>query len=364
METNGRVTPSYSVPIDGPPSIELGMFVELPTGRLKRNQGWEIREPGQPNHVWQVAGPETVLAQPCVKLVGIQASEDWEKPRADRGAWRRLDTVWIATRHGLAIRVERIIEQREPASREVSRTSTLRYDLESDLRHPPAMLNDRRVEIARTIEYRALAKPLLAQPARNSRELAALLRKINSFMESQPPTPYREALVTLRRQVEAASRGEVVGVGYAEAAEKLPSEVRNKPAPEFVASSITSPGSVRLSSFKGKPTLLMFYQPRSETAPEMLRWAQELHSSLGKHVHIVGMSTSDESTLVLKQRNAAGATFPILHGSGLRASYGVEATPTCVIVDAEGHIRHRAMGWGRETGPQVQSELRRWLTVR
>jgi peroxiredoxin len=364
LDANGRVSPGFGVPVEGPPSIELGMFVELPTGRLKRNQGWENREPGQPARAWQVAGQETVLSQPCVKLVGIQASDDWEKPRADRGAWRRVDTVWIATRNGLAVRVERVTEQREPASREVSRTSTLRYDLESDLRHPPAMLGDRRLEIARAIEYRLVATPMLPQPARSGRELAALLRKINAFLESQPPTPYREAVLGVRRQVEAASRGEVVMTNYTQPTAPLPLEVKNKPAPEFVATSITGTGNVRLSSFKGKPTLLLFYQPRSETAPELLRWAQDLHATLGKHVHIVGMSASDETTLVLKQRTAAGASFPILHGSGLRASYGVEATPTCVIVDAEGHIRHRTVGWGRETGTQVQTELRRWLSVR
>jgi peroxiredoxin len=363
LEPNGRVTPGFGIPLEGPPSIELGMFVELPTGKLKRNQGWETREPGQPNRAWQVAGQETVLSQPCIKLVGIQSS-DWETPRGDRGSWRRVDTVWIGTRNGLAIRVERVTEQREPASREISRTSTLRYDLESDLRQPMAMLGDRRLEITRAIEYRSLAAPLLPQPARSSRELSVLLRKINAFLESQPPTPYREAVLGVRRQVEAASRGEVVMTNYAEPTTALPLEVKNKPAPEFVATSITGTGTVRLSSFKGKPTLLVFYQPRSETAPELLRWTQDLNASLGKHVHIVGMSASDDNALVLKQRTAAGVTFPILHGSGLRASYGVEVTPTCVILDAEGHIRHRAVGWGRETCTQVQAELRRWLTVR
>ena len=364
LESQGRITPSFSVPLEGPPSIELGMFVELPSGRLKRLQTWQCREPGRPHLTWQVIGQETVLAQPCLKLMAIQQSDDWDQPRADRGAWRRVESVWLASRHGLAIRVERVIEHREPASREVSRSATLRYELESDLKHPAAMLNDRRVEIARALEFRTLATPLLPQPTRASRELAALLRKIQAFLDSQPPTPYREAVLSLRNQVEAASRGEVVRSHYAESAAPLPLEVKNKPAPDFVASSMTSTGTVRLSSFKGKPTLLIFYQPRSETALEMLRWAQELHTSLGKYVHIVGMSISDDSAFVLKQRFTAEVSFPILHGSGLRASYGVEVTPTCVLLDAEGHIRHRVMGWGRETGPEVQAELRRWVNAR
>jgi peroxiredoxin len=364
LESHGRVRPSFSVPLEGPPSIELGMVVELPRGRLKRLQTWQCREPGRPPLTWQVIGQETVLAQPCLKLVGVQQSDDWDQPRADRGAWRRVESVWLASRHGLAVRVERVIEHREPASREVSRSATLRYELESDLKHPAALLNDRRVEIARALEFRSLATPLLPQPIRASRELAALLRKIQAFLDSQPPTPYREAVLSIRNQVEAASRGEVVVSHYAEPVQPFPLEIKNKPAPDFLATSITGTGNVRLSSFKGKPTLLIFYQPRSETALEMLRWAQELQATLGKFVHIVGMSTSDDSALVLKQRSAAGATFPILHGSGLRASYGVEVTPTCVLLDAQGHMRHRVMGWGRETGPEVLAELRRWVNVR
>jgi peroxiredoxin len=365
LEPSGRLTPAFAVPIEGPPTLEVGMFLEFPRGRLQLNQGWETKEVGQPNVAWQVAGRETVLSQPCYKVVGLQSSDDWERPRGDRGAWRRTDTLWVSLSTGQTIRVERTIEQRDPASREVSRMSTLRYDLESNLRHPPALTNDRRVEIARAIEFRTLAAPMLPQPARAGRELSALLRKINAFVEAQPATPYREAVWAVRRQVEAATRGEVVATNYGPtAAPLLPVEIKNKPAPEFLATNITGTGTVRLSSFKGKPTLLLFYNPRSETAGELLRWAQEVHRTLGKHVHVVGMSTSNDATEVLKQREAVGASFPVLHGSGLWRSYGVEATPTCVVLDGEGHIRHRFLGWGRETGPEVQTELRRWLSTR
>ena len=50
----------------------------------------------------------------CIKIVGEQKTDDWDRPRLDRIAWRRLDTVWLAPGLGVAAKVERIIEKREP----------------------------------------------------------------------------------------------------------------------------------------------------------------------------------------------------------------------------------------------------------
>ena len=42
----------------------------------------------------------------CARMVlahyGVQQTEDWDRPRADRGAWRRQEVVWISPRTGLA----------------------------------------------------------------------------------------------------------------------------------------------------------------------------------------------------------------------------------------------------------------------
>lgn len=353
-----------AVPIDGPPSLEVGMFVPLPGGRLKPNQGWESRPPGEPARAWQVAGAEAVLAQNCLKLVGIQVSDEWERPRADRGAWRRTDTVWISTRTGLAVRVQRTIEQRDPASRETSRLSTLRYDLESSVRHPLPFTESYQKEVAKALELRALALPLLPHPLKMSRELTALSRKVNHYLEMQPATPYREAVLAVKRQVEAAGRGEVVVVQYHEPAkEEAPTVARvGSLAPEFLATDMTGPGSARLARFKGKAVLILFYHPTSHTAADVIRFAQSVNASLGKYVNVVGMSASDDAARVLKQRSALGATFPVLHGSGLRASYGVEATPKFIVIDASGVVRGMYLGWGSETSGEVLAELRRWLS--
>ena len=102
------------MPLEGPPTVECGAFAAVPDGKVAADSTWEAGEPGRPVHAWRVVGPDTVVGARCLKLEGVQKSEDWDKPRADHTAWRRTDTVWLAPRLGVAARVERVIERREP----------------------------------------------------------------------------------------------------------------------------------------------------------------------------------------------------------------------------------------------------------
>src|SRR5262249_14863955 len=86
-------------------------------------------------------------------------TDTWDRPRADRGAWRRQDTVWLSLRLGFAARVERVLEQREPARTEASQRGTLRYDLESSLPVPGGLAEDRRLEAPQALSLRAAAGP-------------------------------------------------------------------------------------------------------------------------------------------------------------------------------------------------------------
>jgi peroxiredoxin len=191
-----------------------------------------------------------------------------------------------------------------------------------------------------------------------------LQRRIAYHLDNQPPTPYRQAIVALKRQVEAAARGEVIHVAHEEPAPLVSVAAVGDPAPDFVATEITGTGSARLSRWKGKPILLVFYHPDSFTAADLLRFAQDVHASCGMHVHVVGLSVSDDPTVALKQRTALKLDFPLIHGGGMRISYGVETTPRLVLIDSAGIIRGAWTGWGRETGVEVQAEVRRWLTGR
>src|SRR5205085_1446607 len=141
------------------------------------------------------------------KFEGVQQSDDWDRPRADRTAWRRLDVVWMMPKIGVAFRVERTLERREPARQEPSQRSVVRYELESTLQYPGQLFEDRRREILQARSFYESVLPLLPAPGRYPpRTFDAVLARINNHLESQPPTPYRDAIIQVRRRVEAARR--------------------------------------------------------------------------------------------------------------------------------------------------------------
>src|SRR5262249_1478127 len=136
-------------------------------------------------------------------------------------------------------------------------------------------------------------------------------------------TPFRPAVVQVKREVQAASKGEVVPAAHAEEpAARAPARVAiGEPAPAFLATSFTPPGNARLEQWKGKPGGLAFHPPASPTAAELLTFAQKLHADFGKYAQVIGMCVHNDSRAVLTQRTELKLTFPLLHGAGQLASY-------------------------------------------
>src|SRR5262249_52556387 len=124
VDLQGRVTAdpavSLSLPLHGPGTVEYGAFVGVPRRPILLPQAWEAFEANRPARIWKVLGTEMVNGTSYLKLEGMQQSEDWDHPRADRTAWRRRDLVWLSPRLGVAQKVERTVERREPAHREAT----------------------------------------------------------------------------------------------------------------------------------------------------------------------------------------------------------------------------------------------------
>jgi peroxiredoxin len=322
-----------------------------------------VAEDGRAPRTWRRAGNEMVNGTSCIKLIGEQQSEDWDKPRADRGAWRRTDTVWIAPRLGVAFRVERLIERREPAMREATHKLALRYELDSSLQYPGQLSEDRRQEILRARSFGEAAAPLLLDPGQYGTQLTSLLSRINLYVEHQPQTPYRDAILYLRRQLEAAKRGERPAVVSNETTDKPAVATIGLPAPDFIASDLTAAnaGTSRLRDWVGRPVLLVFYSPASPTVEELLRFARAIHSRFNGGVTVVGLAVSEDAAAARRQRAELNLGFPVLSGNGLRISYSVETTPKMVLIDAAGVVRGTYVGWGGETSEEVVAELRKWL---
>lgn len=360
----GRLTTAAGtpllIPLRGPATVECGALVEIPNRRLGVGQSWLVTEDGRPPRTWTVAGPESINTASCVKVTGLQQSEDWDHPRADRTAWRRKDVVWLSPA-GIAYRVERTIEQREPARTEPTSRTVTRYDLDNTLVYPGQLFEDRYREIVQAKGFTETAEPLLREPGKyGSKPFEALLTRMRYHVDSRAPTPYREAVVQLQRRVEFArtapapsvkvveppARGAVAGVG--------------QPAPDFVVSGLLPQQPVHLHRLLGKPILLVFYNPTSETAVDLLRFAQSLQDKY-EAITVLGMAVSDDTEGILKQHKALYLRIPVVSGKGLRQSYAVDATPKVVLVDGDGLVRAAYEGWGREMPLAVTQELDRWV---
>jgi hypothetical protein len=377
VDLQGKVTAdpgvSLTVPLEGAPTLESGFLMDIPPKHTRVGQSWTEEVSGQPSRQWTVNGPDTANTVPCLAVTGVQQSDDWDQPRADRTAWRRTDRVWLSTQTGIAARVERIIEQREPARREPTSRSILRYESEPSLSYPGRLAEGPRQEISQWAQFRTAATPLLASPARFEKQLTTLASKIDLHLETQPPTPYRPALLALRAQIEAARRGEAVAVEPeiqitsastpANTTPRAPAVITlGHPAPDFIATDLTAPStSAKLARWKGKPLLMVFYHPDSARAADVLTFCQNLHVNYGRYLSVVALSVEDDSKKVLPQRTALKCTFPVLAGAGLRVSYAVESTPKLVLIDGAGIVRGDYLGWGHETPTEVMSELRNWL---
>jgi peroxiredoxin len=351
------------IPIGGPAKIEGGAFVELPSDGLESQKEWVIPEAGRPRHYWRKTGVESVDGQLCYKLIGAQQSDDWDHPNAGKTAWRRLDTVWLSPRTGFALRYERIMEQREPTSTEPTYRSTTRFHLETNLVYPGQLFRDREAEINLYRQYSHLAEACLQEPSLDSpRRLESLSAKISYHCETQPPTPYREALQQLQRRLESASRGELPPVGRSAAHSEIRAaaaqSLANGAAPDFVASDLATNAPIRLQLLRGQPVLMVFYNPNSPSAREILRFAQTINQT--SQVHVLGLSVARESAGALQQRKDMGVEFPIAAGADLRSGYGVDATPKIIVIDADCLVRRTFEGWVDETPVLIGEELKRW----
>ena len=372
VDAQGRLTAeshaSLAVPLEGPPTIECGAFVMVPPGRVG-TRGWTVNEAGRPEWRWAVTGTDMVNGSRCLKLVGVQQSDDYEQPRGDRPAWRRQDTVWVAPRDGVAHRVERVIERKQAGRREPTQQSVLSYDLSISPRYPASLVDGYRRDIEKARLFLESARPFLAQPERFGPQLTALLARIDAHLQAASPTPYRAAVLQVRARVEAARRGEtpatlppeVTDPGVSAAVRPVGRMTVGRTAPDFAAPDLTNPGaSAGLRGWRGRPILLVFYSPRSPNLDDLMRLVARI-SAAHKDVAVVALAMTGEGELVRKQSQEKGWKFPILDGTGLRVSYDVKCTPKLVLIDAAGAVRGSVVGWGRETAGEIAAEMPQWL---
>ena len=369
VDLQGKISAEANVnlltPLEAAPTLECGVVVALPGGRIHVGQEWTSFEGDRPPLTWRAVGTEMAGGVNCIKLVGEQKSEDWDHPRGDRSAWRRQETVWLAPHLGLASRIEREILHREPAHREPTRRSLLRIEMESSLQLSGQAGEGRRQDVMQALAFREALTPMLAQPTHYVPHLAALLRRIDRYLADQPESAYRPALVQVKRRVEAAQRGESPPEPVRDLRPIATGAAVGQRAPDFSASNFTGGGAAQLRRWMGKPVVLVFYHPSSPTAAEVLRFAQQLQTRYARRVTVAALSISDNAELIRRQQTEWRLTIPLLSGGGMRASFGVASTPKIVVLDSSNVIRGEYLGWAGsgETAREVEDELKHWLPL-
>lgn len=341
--------------------LEVGVFVEAPNQRVVKNSVWEVDEEGRPPRTWAVLGGESSGGMACVKLHGQQQSEDWDRPRADRAAWRRRDTVWLSLQMGIAVKVERTLERRDPARREPSHLTTTQYVLESRLRCPGKLFDDRKREVLQAKRFADDALPIFQQPSQNAPQIDNLLRKVAFHLENAPATPYRKAVVHLAQRIESARKGELLLAEYTteEAVAPIgPLRIGQK-VPDTVLNDLVTHKTVRLNRLLGRPVLVLYYNPGTKTGGEVIAYAKSVAEKLGDRVTILAMAVTNDADRARSQHAEMQLPFSIHDGSALRLSFAVEATPRFIVLDAEGFLKASATGWAPHVGAELLDEIAR-----
>lgn len=368
VEGTGRIVRSAASPgwfdPTGPCTLEAGFLVEVPRVAVTIGQSWTIEHPHQPPITIKVLGSESLGNLTCVKLLLEQQSPEWTNPRADKSAWRRTETIWMTPRLGVAQRIVRTVEQREPAHRDPTYRLTTQLDLESSLRYEGQFLEDRRKEILAIRQFEEGIRSLLPRAGQNSAALKQLASRIEQFAERHPATPYREALDRAKRFALEASENRLPPAAVP--AQPSSRFAIGKAAPEFLVHEIKNQEAISLRKCQGRAVLLVFFMPGAESCRLFLRFIQDLADRHGdKELAVLGFAMTDDAAKTAETVERMQIRFPICPGKSLKNSYEVEATPRFVVVDAEGVVRAAFTGWGPEIPPALSESLRKSLpTVR
>ncbi len=354
------------IPLAGPPTLESGFLAPVPFIKVGRNSTWEVGEKGQPAQRWQVAGAEVCAGVTCVKLVGIQQSDDWDKPRADQTAWQRRDTIWLHPQLNVAQKVERIIERRDPARDAPTFRMVVGYELDSRLNYPRQLFEDRHKEVLKASKFHEDALPFLRQPATQRAQIDIMIQRVSYHLDHQnaaQATPYRKAVVHLKTLLEKAQKGEVA-VRYM-GDDPPPAAFKalgiGERVTDFAVSALTEDKTAQFKNYQGKPLLVFFYNPTTPLGKEVLTYVKQLSEKQAGQLGVMALAVTSDADPVRKQHQEMRLTFPILDGNGLRLMFGAEQTPRFVLVDGDGLVRLAETGWGFHTAHEIEQALQRCL---
>lgn len=324
-----------AVPLDSFAPFEFGMFPA---------------RPGKPD------GEDTINGERCVRHVAADQSPDWDKPVGGQVAWQRVETVWVSSRDHTVRRVHRAVRQRDGLTPSV--WVDTRYDLREQPHIPGRTFDRYRRDIEVGFVTAQEVAPLLADAVRRGpAPFEAKLKKLDEYLEeSEAPTPYREGVLAVRRQLAAARLGEFVAPAPLTPLVNPDGTLAvGQPAPDFRA------GNFRLADHRGKPVVLVFFKPAAATSDLPLAIADALDRVYRGRVTVVPLVVFGDAADGVKDRDRLKLRVPVYDGAAAVPAYGVDTVPRFVVTDAGGKVAFLFAGVGAETGFLVREEIDRLL---
>ncbi|MBI5665205.1 MAG: TlpA family protein disulfide reductase [Nitrospirae bacterium] len=124
-------------------------------------------------------------------------------------------------------------------------------------------------------------------------------------------------------------------------------------APDFILKDVSGK-DVSLSSFKGKPVLLNFWATWCPYCRKERSHLNKLHKEYkDKGLTILSVATDQSAAKVNEFLKHTPAEFIVLSDSGGTAAslYSVGGLPTSYLINSEGIIKHRVVGFREWTDP-------------
>lgn len=342
VSLHGRVADDIPLPLGSVAPLDPVAFIELGGGTE-----WHAADGDRPLRHWKCDGdvPNPDGGGRSLKLVGLQQTPRFEEITEAR-AWRRRESVWLDPKRLTVQRLERVIEQRDPGAAVAFTRVSTRFQLDSSVTYPSRLEAELRSEILTAWQAQRVGGGAKAQ------DLAA--RKLLRHLKTQAPSPYREAVMSAQRELDAARRGEIRPVA-AETTLARPIAL-GEPAPEAMVADPATGSLVRIGSLPGRVAVLLFFRPDSPSAVASLRAAAAVRTG---SVAVAALCVTGDLDQARSRMRAAGVDLRLLDGREAADKFGAKSTPRFVVIDTAGVVRELLDGYGTEVPEVVRRAVAR-----
>jgi peroxiredoxin len=158
----------------------------------------------------------------------------------------------------------------------------------------------------------------------------------------------------------AVVAGVVIGYWWLRAPETTLVKVGHQ-APDLELPSLGAQGKTRLSSFRGRPLLLVMFLSNCELCEAEVPAIERLHRRmLPRGLLVIGVSADQDRASLEAFVGRHQVTFPVLEDPGglaLRQAYGTWQLPEAYLIDASGKVAAVWLGSVKWSGQDVQDAL-------